>query len=803
MLYNEIKQTSDYTDNKLSLEEMKQNYSNAELLLNLNNTSYMNPCSFERENHQEIEKSDHGDANSGLKCSIDQGDGCKYATSPVLVINEGNNSESSSRALSPISIESNHHECLSYSEYQAHSNAQTKNGQLLLSSSSASTCSSAHIESSPLNAHAGEHEKLEDFNELSPSPSSDCLSSTSQVPFDQGRAFAYTKNRQREGSVCSQTSSGSSNRPLDSINESQKDPGSAHRKEVIPQRKRRDFIPAELKDEHYWERRRKNNLAAKRSREKRRLNDLVLETKLLELTNINHVLKLKLDLCMKRCNLGEEDMTKLFEENRHLLVVQENLDMSELWSNDEMHPNDSESSILLSNSPQFFEGIKSKSFGKIAKPDMLKNPKEFADYVNTMEASKSEASKKRQLAHLASSGSSFDDNFDNGDIESDESEHEVKDEAKDEAKNGSIYRQESDLASANLEDGEGANYPPSKKLILNIQEDKVAVSSDQPQAFETKIKSHFPLLYKQLCKSSSDQSASVPAAGKNSEIKKEAEKEKIPNDILNKLLQSPFNHSSILANSSLMGRLQNILSEKITENTSSQPADHPVQQNSRCDNQPDARRINQLMQKYKNLINKTNMSSSLVSQAKKSEPKPSKNTVNSLLQNLACSQTLVSSQSENSSAMAGSRKRHINQLAESENVRDKSNDKRFADGKHNGSDVGKMLQMFLQCAKEKESRASDKPAIFAENTNLANYQFNKLQSLNQLLMLQNMARSNVEESRTGEGKHSAQVLPVYAQNDKSQADVVSQNSQSQNSGDNMPLKLRFKMLQLKAGEVNS
>jgi len=51
------------------------------------------------------------------------------------------------------------------------------------------------------------------------------------------------------------------------------------RKDVIPARKRRDFIPNEMKDDHYWERRRKNNLAAKRSREKRRLNDIVLETK--------------------------------------------------------------------------------------------------------------------------------------------------------------------------------------------------------------------------------------------------------------------------------------------------------------------------------------------------------------------------------------------------------------------------------------------------------------------------------------------------------------------------------------------
>jgi hypothetical protein len=98
------------------------------------------------------------------------------------------------------------------------------------------------------------------------------------------------------------------------------------KKEVIPQRKRRDFIPNELKDEHYWERRRKNNLAAKRSREKRRLNDIVLETKVLELTNLNNSYKLKLDLLMKKYNVDDNEMDKLFEENRHLLVITETIE---------------------------------------------------------------------------------------------------------------------------------------------------------------------------------------------------------------------------------------------------------------------------------------------------------------------------------------------------------------------------------------------------------------------------------------------------------------------------------------------
>lgn len=52
-------------------------------------------------------------------------------------------------------------------------------------------------------------------------------------------------------------------------------------------RRKREFIPDEKKDAMYWEKRRKNNEAAKRSREKRRLNDLVLENKLIALGEEN------------------------------------------------------------------------------------------------------------------------------------------------------------------------------------------------------------------------------------------------------------------------------------------------------------------------------------------------------------------------------------------------------------------------------------------------------------------------------------------------------------------------------------
>lgn len=59
-------------------------------------------------------------------------------------------------------------------------------------------------------------------------------------------------------------------------------------------RRKREFIPNEKKDEGYWDKRRKNNEAAKRSREKRRANDMVLERRVLGLLEENARLKAEL-----------------------------------------------------------------------------------------------------------------------------------------------------------------------------------------------------------------------------------------------------------------------------------------------------------------------------------------------------------------------------------------------------------------------------------------------------------------------------------------------------------------------------
>ncbi|XP_054161760.1 nuclear factor interleukin-3-regulated protein-like [Oppia nitens] len=63
---------------------------------------------------------------------------------------------------------------------------------------------------------------------------------------------------------------------------------------VLSSRKQREFIPEAKKDDCYWDRRKRNNEAAKRSREKRRISDMVLEARVLELTRENSVLRAEL-----------------------------------------------------------------------------------------------------------------------------------------------------------------------------------------------------------------------------------------------------------------------------------------------------------------------------------------------------------------------------------------------------------------------------------------------------------------------------------------------------------------------------
>ncbi|KAF7991364.1 hypothetical protein HCN44_002926 [Aphidius gifuensis] len=74
------------------------------------------------------------------------------------------------------------------------------------------------------------------------------------------------------------------------------------------QRKQREFIPDNKKDDSYWDRRRRNNEAAKRSREKRRFNDMVLEQRVMELSKENHILKTQLEAIRDKFGICGENV---------------------------------------------------------------------------------------------------------------------------------------------------------------------------------------------------------------------------------------------------------------------------------------------------------------------------------------------------------------------------------------------------------------------------------------------------------------------------------------------------------------
>lgn len=83
------------------------------------------------------------------------------------------------------------------------------------------------------------------------------------------------------------------------------------RKELFNQRKQREFIPDNKKDDSYWDRRRRNNEAAKRSREKRRFNDMVLEQRVIELTKETHILKAQLIAIKDKFGINGEGLISL------------------------------------------------------------------------------------------------------------------------------------------------------------------------------------------------------------------------------------------------------------------------------------------------------------------------------------------------------------------------------------------------------------------------------------------------------------------------------------------------------------
>lgn len=78
-------------------------------------------------------------------------------------------------------------------------------------------------------------------------------------------------------------------------------------------RRKREMTPASKKDALYWDKRRKNNEAAKRSREKRRLNDMMLESQLLALSEENTQLRAEVFSLQCHTHLSREpDLARPF-----------------------------------------------------------------------------------------------------------------------------------------------------------------------------------------------------------------------------------------------------------------------------------------------------------------------------------------------------------------------------------------------------------------------------------------------------------------------------------------------------------
>lgn len=81
-------------------------------------------------------------------------------------------------------------------------------------------------------------------------------------------------------------------------------------------RRKREFISDEKKDASYWEKRRKNNEAAKRSREKRRLNDMVLENRVIALNDEN--VRLKTELLQLKLRFGLITTASYIEKSKQI-----------------------------------------------------------------------------------------------------------------------------------------------------------------------------------------------------------------------------------------------------------------------------------------------------------------------------------------------------------------------------------------------------------------------------------------------------------------------------------------------------
>lgn len=113
-------------------------------------------------------------------------------------------------------------------------------------------------------------------------------------------------------------------------------------------RRKREFTPEEEKDASYWEKRRKNNEAAKRSREKRRANDFMLETRLVALSEENAALRaellalnLRYGLLSSNCPYTSHQRS-LLQMHSYFSQTSNTYPDRELWERDKMNQESSQ-----------------------------------------------------------------------------------------------------------------------------------------------------------------------------------------------------------------------------------------------------------------------------------------------------------------------------------------------------------------------------------------------------------------------------------------------------------------------------
>ena len=83
------------------------------------------------------------------------------------------------------------------------------------------------------------------------------------------------------------------------------------RQRAIQLRREREFIPENKKNDEYWDKRRRNNEAARKCREKRRIQDSVLEDRIKELVAENCQLRNELIALKRRFGVPDEQVVEL------------------------------------------------------------------------------------------------------------------------------------------------------------------------------------------------------------------------------------------------------------------------------------------------------------------------------------------------------------------------------------------------------------------------------------------------------------------------------------------------------------